>query len=252
MRAAPLVLAASLATLVALSAPPAASTHADSSYEQPLWFEWGSRGFPILVYVIPPEHGQLVNGAGLLGGIPAQAANELNPCLNSYTVALRNSIAAWRTAIVQFGAPWLVSGVNFNVYVRGCDPEPPTFPLAPKILVFTDQTKAAILGVAVSTTPCLVDNSKFFLTSVSDEDMYNVNGQEFGHCLGLEHVGEGHPAHDVMDGSYDDPVGAANVHRHCVSNLNVMGLESAFGRSLGQPGGFTASVPVSQYQTIAC
>lgn len=202
--------------------------------------------------IIPPEHGQLVNGAGLLGGTPATAAEELQPCLNSYTDAIRASIAGWRTAIVQFGAPWLVSALTFNVYVRGCGPEPPVTPLAPEILVYTDATKGPILGFALSSQPCIVNDSKFFVASLSDEDMYNVNGQEFGHCLGLEHVGDGHPAHDVMDGSYEDSPGAAGTHLHCVSNLNVKGLESAFGRKLGQPGGFTASRPVAQYQTIAC
>jgi hypothetical protein len=101
-----------------------------------------------------------------------------------------------------------------------------------------------------------VDNSKIFLTSFTYEDMYNVSAHEFGHCLGLDHT-DGSPAdqvilHDVIYAVYQDPPGAAGNHKHCMSNLNVAGLERVFGALFGQPSGGTATMASTSYQKIAC
>lgn len=101
-------------------------------------------------------------------------------------------------------------------------------------------------------------NSKLAVASFTFEDMYNINGQEYGHCLGLEHVEGGPPGddaleHDTLNGVYTHVPGSAGTHRHCVSNLNVLGLEQVFKGVLGQSGGGeTASLPPSAYQRIAC
>jgi hypothetical protein len=105
--------------------------------------------------------------------------------------------------------------------------------------------------------PCLVDNSKLFVTSFTEEDMYNVNGQEYGHCLGLEHVEYDGPSDgvledDVMWGTYEQNPGDAGNHRQCPSNLNVAGLELVFGSLFGGPSGGTATLSPAEYQKISC
>jgi hypothetical protein len=216
-------------------------------YELPRWFEWDRATLDVLI--VPPEHGQLVNGNGFLGGTDP---NELDPFKNSYMRAIEDSIAAWENGIAEFGPRWLVEGVSFNVYVIGRDEIPQEALEQPEIVLMTDQTKGPILGFAVSTDPCIVNNSKFFVTSMTYEDMYNINGQEFGHCLGLLHTSDGRPDHDVMDGTYDDTPGAAGTHLHCVSNLDVLGLEQVFGGLFGQQTEEVVSVLPNQYRTIAC
>jgi hypothetical protein len=217
-------------------------------YELPRWFEWDRAALDVLI--VPPEHGQLVNGNGFLGG--SGDPNELDPFKNSYTRAIEDSIAAWTNGIAQFGASWLVEGVSFDVYVVGRDQIPQEALEQPEIVIMTDQTKGPILGFALSSDPCLVNNSKFFVTSMTYEDMYNINGQEFGHCLGLLHTSDGRPDHDVMDGTYDDSPGAAGTHLHCVSNLDVLGLEQVFGALFGQPTEEVVSVVPREYTTIPC
>jgi hypothetical protein len=81
--------------------------------------------------------------------------------------------------------------------------------------------------------------SKIEIESFSYADMYNVTAQEFGHCLGLQHVGSQagvdptsdlkHPEHDVMNGFYTHFVGDSGTHLHCISNLDILALEFVFG-----------------------
>lgn len=221
-------------------------------YEQPVWFEWEKGALDVLI--VPPNHGQLVNGNGVLnGGDP----NELNPCTNSYVTAIRDSIADWRTAVNTFASTGLKSTLVTRDYLVGCESVPQEALQEPEIVIVTDETKAVILGFALSTRPCLVDNSKLFVTSFTEEDMYNVNGQEYGHCLGLEHVEYDGPSDgvledDVMWGTYEQNPGDAGNHRLCPSNLNVAGLELVFGSLFGGPSGGTATLAPAEYQKISC
>lgn len=248
--------AIALVLLLGLVAAPAAlagKPPKDTRYNQPVWFTWEKAVLDVII--VPPNHGQIVNGYGALGGANP---NELNPYANSYLRAIESSVADWDRGVLQFGAAWLQSGLVTNVYVAGRDAIPDQALRNPEIVIFTDEAKGPILGVAVSTRPCLVDNSKFFITSYTYADMYNINGQEYGHCLGLEHVGGGPKgdqviAHDVMNGTYADNPGSVGTHLHCVSNLNVKGLEQVFAGSLGQgAGGKTVYMDPSQYQKIRC
>lgn len=237
--------------MLAMTATPAVASHGDGVYDQPVWFEWDVTDLDVIL--MPNGHGQVINGNGVLNGLDA---SEAIPCQTSYMQAIRDAIAGWKTGIDTFGPNWLKNGLNIDVYSPGCGPQPPTGALLdPEIVVYTDETKAFILGFAVSSDPCLVNNSKFFITSFTYADMYNVMGQEFGHCLGLDHVGEpsDHPAHDVLDGSYDDQVGAAGTHLHCVSNLNVEGLKHVFDQAMGEDvPGDKGTVPVDDYQQWNC
>jgi hypothetical protein len=224
------------------------STNEKVLYELPRWFEWDRAALDVLI--VPPNHGQLVNGNGFLGG--SGDPNELDPFKNSYTRAIEDSIAAWENGIAAFGPSWLVSGVTIDAYVLGRDQVPQSALEQPEIVVYTDATKGPILGFALSSDPCIVNNSKFFVTSMTYADMYNINGQEFGHCLGLLHTSDGRPDHDVMDGTYDDTPGAAGTHLHCVSNLDVLGLEQVFGGLFGVETQEVVSVRPREYETIAC
>lgn len=223
------------------------STKEQLVYELPRWFEWDRA--PLDILIVPPEHGQLVNGNGVFNnGDP----NELDPFKNSYVRAIEDSIEAWRNGVRQFGPRWLVEGVQFNSYVLGRDQVPQEALDEPEVVVMTDQTKGPILGFALSSDPCLVNNSKFFVTSMTYADMYNINGQEIGHCFGLLHTSDHRPDHDVMDGTYDDTPGAAGNHLHCVSNLDVLGLEQVFGGLFGKDTEEIVSVLPQQYRTIPC
>ena len=221
----------------------ARGSHADGTYELPVWFRWEQAVLDVLV--IPPNHGQVANGNGALnGGDPS----ELTP-FNSYLRAVEDSIADWDEAVTRFAPSWLTTGLTTNVYVVGRDQAPPSAIQNPEIVIVSDEWKANILGVAVSTRPCIVDNSKFYTQSFTYEDMFNINAQEYGHCLGLEHVVDNHPEHDSMAGQYVHSPGARGADLHCVSNLDVKGLESVFGSLFGRPGPDVVSLPVSEYTT---
>lgn len=224
------------------------STSEKVLYELPRWFEWDRAALDVLI--VPPEHGQLVNGNGFLGG--SNDPNELDPFKNSYTRAIEDSIAAWESGVAAFGPSWLVGGLQIDTYLIGRDQIPQSALEQPEIVIYTDATKGPILGFALSSDPCIVNNSKFFVTSMTYADMYNINAQEFGHCLGLLHTSDGRPDHDVMDGTYDDDPGAAGTHLHCVSNLDVLGLEQVFGGLFGVETQEIVSVRPTQYRTIPC
>ncbi len=225
---------------------------APGDYRQPVIFE--SRTGDVDVLVVPPNHGQLLNDNGLLGG---RGLGELTPA-NSYLPAIEQSVQSFSTAVAQFGPDWLRKGLRINVYVLGRDTPPLGALLEPEVVIATDEDKLDVVGVAITgLDPCIVDNSKLaFGTSFTFEDMYNINAQEFGHCLGLDHV---EPArdpvlrHDPLNGVYPHRPGTAGTHLHCVSNLNVRGLEQVFKRTLRQEGGGeTVTMAPSEYRQIAC
>ena len=226
---------------------------ASTDYRQPVVFESNTAVLDVLI--VPPNHGQLLNDNGVLGG---GGLGELTTS-NSYLPAIEQSVRDFSRAVDQFGPDWLKRGLVTNVYVLGRDTPPTDALLEPEIVILTDETKLDILGVAVTgADPCIVANSKLAVASFTFEDMYNINGQELGHCLGLEHVEGGPPGddvleHDTLNGVYTHVPGTAGTHRHCVSNLNVLGLEQVFKGVLGQGGGGeTVSMPPSAYQRIAC
>lgn len=223
----------------------------DTSYRMPVWFEWEKSELDVLI--VPPGHGQIFNGNGVLGGKEG-GAGELTPYENSYLAATEASVADWDEGVKKFGSEALNDKLKTNVYVLGRDDVPQPALREPEIVITSDETKGPILGVAVNTRPCLVDNSKVFVTSFTYADMYNINGQEYGHCLGLDHA-EGGPKgdtvipHDVMNGTYADNPGSAGTHLHCVSNLDVKGLELVFD---GQAKPTVATLDPAQYQRIDC
>jgi hypothetical protein len=228
-----LVVAATL--VVGAASGVALADHDDGIYELPAQDDWTKAR--LRVYVVPPMHGQLYNGNGALGGADP---NEVTPFKNSYLRAIEASIREWNNGIRKFGSRKLKKRFKASVYVLGRDELPDN--KQPDILVVTDENKGPILGFAAFGQPCIVNNSQMFVRSFNYADMFNVMGQEYGHCLGLGHVGsqggveptssQKHPEHDVMNGFYADSIGAKGTHLHCVSNLDVKGLEFTFVKTL--------------------
>ena len=205
------------------------------------------------VFIVPPNHGQIYNEHGALNGNdPAEAGP-----FNSYLRAIEDSIQAWNDAIERFGSERLKELYVADVYVIGRDDLPQQ--AEPDVMVVTGENSGPMLGVAARAgEPCVVNNSKMFVQSFTYADMYNVNAQEYGHCLGLGHVGDTtgqaasedmHPAHDVMNGLYAHEPGRKNTHLHCLSNLDITGLEYAF-QSVEEIGDtFMVRMPVKKYRT---
>lgn len=233
------------AMLLATAAP--AGGQPQHAYEQDVLFYWDRLEFDVVV--VPPNHGQVYNGNGPLGG---GGPGELTP-ENSYLRAIEDSIQAWDDAVEEFATRLLARRFESRVYVLGRDPLPDDDEEI-EILIVTDENKTVVLGFALGgSEPCIVNNSKFFVESFTYEDMFNVNAQEYGHCLGLAHVRDNEPEHDVMDGTYDDAVGAAGTHLHCPSNLNVYGLHETLGlRHPVVAGAGAAIIPASDYEQTEC
>ena len=106
---------------------------------------------------------------------------------------------------------------------------------------------------------CVVLNTNFAFYETGQYSMYDLNAHEFGHCLGLGHVGDAldfvattFPHEDIM--SYQE--NEAQVH--CVSNLNVLGLQGTFAKVLGRPssewrdsGDYITMTPAA-YDQVSC
>lgn len=225
----------------------------DGIFELPAMDHWTKSR--LTVFVVPPTHGQLYNSNGPLGG---GDPNEVTPYENSYLRAMEDSIEEWNRGIRMFGSKALRHRFEADVYVLGRDTLPDE--KEPDILVVTDENKGPVLGFALYGQPCIVNNSQMFVRSFNYADMYNVMGQEYGHCLGLGHVGsqggveptsaQKHPVHDVMNGFYADGIGAEGTHLHCVSNLDVKGLEYVFVKTLtGSRESLPVYMQVEKYRT---
>ena len=254
------VLTVLLTALVAVSFPlPSRADHeGDGYYEIPALQQWAETQLNVLV--IPPNHGQLFTEE--TGVVNNGDPNELTP-FNTYLKAVENAIAAWDEAIDVLGPDWLKEAYDVDVYVLGRDTDIPQEALTdPDILVVTDESEGLSLGTAVRVIPCVVRMSKIEIYSFTYADMYNVTAQEFGHCLGLSHVGsqggvdptseQKHPEHDVMNGFYTHFVGSAGTHLHCISNLDILGLEFVFSHRNPSPlpsggGSVTIYLPAANF-----
>jgi hypothetical protein len=104
------------------------------------------------------------------------------------------------------------------------------------------EANAAGRGCANGGTTCFAINTNFQRTpdDANRRDMYDLNSHEFGHCLGIGHVGDAldftanlYPRDDIM--SYENDGWDAG-HVLCVSTLDILGLKQVYGWLLGQAG----------------
>lgn len=232
-------------------------------YRQPIWFKWDRTELDVLV--VPPGPGQIVNGSGVLNGGDAK---EAQPLASSYMKATEKVIGDWRRAVDAFGSSWLRSHLKLNIYVLGHDVPPAEALREPEIVMVWDASKLNVLGYSIrpgfslgtlgqnassdmARAPCITDVSKFYTTSFSYPDMYNIVGHEFGHCLGLQHSTGPEPAADldIIHAIYEHDIGLAGTPLHCPANLNVKGLELVYDAKAAST---AASVPAGSYKKIAC
>lgn len=237
--------------IAAFSGGSAYAASGEKPYRIPVFFEWGKTKLDVLI--LPPGHGQIVNGKGILDG---GRAAELTPYQNSYLRAVKRSIKGWDRAVRRFGSDALNRRLVTNVYVVGRSRTPRSALFRPEIVIASDESKGHILGFALKPRrgPCFVDNSKLFVASFTHNDMYSINGHEYGHCLGVGHAGGGPKGdrvieHELMSTPYTHLPGGRRTHRHCVSNLDIKGLELVFDRR-NRPD--TATLDPDRYRRISC
>jgi Matrixin len=244
--------------LTASLVPAAPASAAESNtYSQRIHDSWSEHKLDVIV--VPPAHGQVFNSNGPLGGAdPAEATP-----FNSYVAAVEDSVAQWDKVIDTRGPRWMRK-ISIKTYVVGRDEIPESALNDPEAVIAYNEHQTFILGVTFSfdsmPAECLISNSMFFLQSFTYTDMYSVNLHEFGHCLGLEHTTaleeDETITHEMMAPAYPHDPGAAGTHFHCISNLNLKGVERAFAETLGRKPVDIAQVKIdmspAQYRTFPC
>src|SRR5688572_29446633 len=177
------------------------------------------------------------------------------------------AVQQWQAGIAALADPWFEQGFAIRSYTAGVDVPAADAAIDPEILVLTAEYNPVLLfGIGLQTPvgvcvadestfhqhtgspwasamaecgtggmACLAINTSFLLGG--ERLMHDLVAHEFGHCLGIGHVGDALdfnaktvPMDDIM--SYqEDP---AQVH--CVSSLNVKALQAVYAGLLGQPG----------------
>lgn len=244
-----------IALVLTLSVGAHAAPEPEESYSQPVVNAIPPHSTHWDILVIPPAHGQVFNGNGVLNGGDTR---ELDPLSSSYVAAIENAVATWKTSIDTLGVDWIQGALTFDLYVVGRDTIPPSALADPEVVFSHHEASASILGVTfrgfmVANGPCWITDVSFgyFPLSLTAEDMYNIASHEFGHCLGLSHVTD--TSDDMMFPTYTHSIGAKDNPLYCVSNLNVRGVESYFQRVLlGTTGPSSVSVSASDYTHYPC
>lgn len=220
----------------------------DDNYHEYMLSSWDTANLDVIV--VPPAS--------------AFAVSELS--------AMLRSINEWENAIQAMSPTWLRSNLQINTYVVGIDNIPKPVLKDPEIVVVAAEAvpfltfgiglhqPVTICGGPVAseallsqhrhegspweTTMARCDNGglRCFVIDTNpflygyERSMYDLNAHEFGHCLGVGHVGDAGdfgtklvPTRDVMSYQYDPN------QVNCVSNLNMKGIAGAFAQVMGRP-----------------
>lgn len=190
------------------------------------------------------------------------------------TATMKHAVDAWAAGIEELGVSWFTENFTINAYVVGQDTVPQAALEDPEIIVVAAEYNPFVLfgiGLQLPELPCrggdaektyaphqhdgttiyAADCEQGGLTCVALNTNFLLGGEiwlhdlvahEFGHCLGVGHVGDALdfsakrvPIQDIMSYQHDEE------QVHCVSNLNVRVLEAIYAPLLGQ----TVSQPVS-------
>jgi hypothetical protein len=197
------------------------------------------------------------------------------------------AVDQWDAGIDAIADPWFANGFDIESYTLGLDVPSAEALADPEILVIAAEANPALLfGIGLQTPigvcyaqeaawhqhpgspwgsvmaecgaggqTCLALNTNFLLGGA--KRMHDLVSHEFGHCLGIGHVGDAGdfdaktvPLNDIMSYQYNP------THVHCVSNLDVESLQGVYAGLLGQsgqllPGDFHSMVP-SNYSQASC
>lgn len=211
--------------------------------------------------------------------VPSASANSA-----SDTAVMKAAVEAWGAGVQDLGQSWFADGFVLNVYVLGQDSPPQSALTDPEIVVlaaeynpfvllgiglepkqtvcsvFGEQTLRAYPthahgGMEVQAADCTGLGFTCFAVNTNflfgdDVWLYDLVSHEFGHCLGLGHVGDALdfrakrvPVQDIMSYQHDDS------QVHCVSTLNMRVLEALYAPLLGE----TVPTPLEagDYYTMA-
>lgn len=204
---------------------------------------------------------------------------------------IEHSVRAWDDGINALGPSWLADGLNIHFHTLGYDPVPREALEDPEIVILTSEHNPLLqVGTGLPAPvalcrdvgaghqhegspwlvqlracedggyQCTVVNTHTlgFPDGANERGMHDLNSHEFGHCLGIGHVGDtvdfsalNHPSQDIM--AHGPDLG----HVRCVSSLNIQALEAIYGRVLGQPGphpapGSYVHMAAADYETVDC
>ena len=240
--------APALALMVALLAPGIAP--AERTYVSSATCAWSKS--TLTVQVVPSAFVQVIgnesdtinistsrgiDGLVLLpGGAPTDP-----PWDAPYTRAAADAVEQWETIAHRFATmrddAAHLADLQIDVHVLGPGVDPSALPRPDTYVIFLPHMGAwAGLNAfqsceSASDLPSCTDNtcriplgsnivlSSMFVWSMTPNDIYNVTLHEFGHVLGLDHVGL--PDEDLMQAVYPYQPGVVSNPRECLSTLNL-------------------------------
>ncbi|MEA3204035.1 MAG: hypothetical protein QOI63_1715 [Thermoplasmata archaeon] len=287
---------ATLLCLAAVTALPLASANFnDSNYHQYLLYNMDQTEVDVLIMPSASPYAlrdvQLIQASiqkwesGINALAPSWLANGLN--IHVYRVGLDPipHAALWDPEVIVVPEeydPVLLFGIGLEpmnffgaYYCHGAAP-PATLTTAQDLAALPGfhrhpgsswgvvKANSGTRGCANGGTTCFAVETNFLWTpdAQNSRDMYDLNSHEFGHCLGIGHVGDAadftattYPKDDIM--SYADD-GWNPGHVLCVSTLDILGLQKIYGYLLGQTGyvakpagGYVQQAP-SAWSTASC
>lgn len=280
----PIALAMLATVLLPPPAQPAVCTSSsgcefwDNNYHMYMLNEWDTPELDVLI--VPSASVNAMSDTDTIekavdaweAAIDARGASWLVPSfeINRYTIGrdIPTQEALADPEIIIFTAeynPVLLFGIGLATPVRSCLDGAMNFvpghPHDGSALTQLSQARCDDLG-----NTCTVVNTNFLLGG--KRRLHDLVMHEFGHCLGIGHVGDALdfdaktvPIH--LNGTSDLSDVMSYQHNpskvHCVSSLNIVGINGAFARTLGRPasdvivgGSYVHMTPGPAYNYVPC